>query len=125
MGRAAAVGRLETALQRAAGGRTVACVLLGEAGIGKTRIAEVLEDKAIAAGFRVSWGRCHAFDDVPPLWPFMQAVRSCEALLPAELGAQVLEEPSTRPTGGDSIIAATVNCQQRGTNQLPTIGPRR
>jgi tetratricopeptide (TPR) repeat protein len=33
----------------------------------------------------------------------MQAVRSCEALLPAELGAQVLEEP-TRPSGGDSIV---------------------
>jgi DNA-binding winged helix-turn-helix (wHTH) protein len=106
VGRSAALGRLQSALERAASGRTVACVLLGEAGIGKTRIAEVLEDKALAAGFRVSWGRCHAFDDVPPLWPFMQVVRSCETLLPPDLGVQQLDEreSTTRSSGGDSIV---------------------
>ncbi len=91
VGRTVALGRLHGALSRARTGRGGACALLGEAGIGKTRSAEVLEAQAIAAGFRVSWGRCHVFGDAPPLWPWLQIVRSCESQLPAALIAQPYE----------------------------------
>ncbi|HKP61281.1 MAG TPA: AAA family ATPase [Polyangiales bacterium] len=113
VGRSAAVGRLQAALARARGGRGGLCALLGEAGIGKTRAAEVLEEQALAAGFRVSWGRCHVFGDAPPLWPWLQVVRSCEAQLPAELIEQPFEalmrgaagEPdSDADEGGDSEV---------------------
>jgi DNA-binding winged helix-turn-helix (wHTH) protein/tetratricopeptide (TPR) repeat protein len=91
VGRAAALGRLYAALTRASSGRGSACALLGEAGIGKTRAAEVLELRALEAGFLVSWGRCHVFGDAPSLWPWLQVVRSCESRLPPELAARPFE----------------------------------
>ncbi|MFI5306442.1 MAG: AAA family ATPase [Polyangiales bacterium] len=93
VGRAAVLGRLHAALERTRAGRGTACALLGEAGIGKTRAAEVLEERAQREGFRVSWGRCHALGDAPPLWPWLQIVRSCDPQLPAELRSQALDEP--------------------------------
>jgi DNA-binding winged helix-turn-helix (wHTH) protein/tetratricopeptide (TPR) repeat protein len=91
VGRSVVLGRLTASLQRASSGRGGACALLGEAGIGKTRAAEVLEAQALEAGFRVSWGRCQVFGNAPPLWPWLQVVRSCEAQLPNELGSQPFE----------------------------------
>jgi len=91
VGRSVALGRLQTALQRASSGRGGTCALLGEAGIGKTRAAEVLESRAIDAGFLVSWGRCHVFGDAPPLWPWLQVVRARESQLPTTLASQPFE----------------------------------
>jgi DNA-binding winged helix-turn-helix (wHTH) protein/tetratricopeptide (TPR) repeat protein len=91
VGRSVALGRLHTALTRTSSGRGGTCALLGEAGIGKTRAAEVLESQALEAGFLVSWGRCHVFGDAPPLWPWLQVVRSCEPQLPGELVSQPFE----------------------------------
>lgn len=111
VGRTSVVTRLETALSRAAAGRTVSCALLGEAGIGKTRMAEVLEQSARTAGFLVSWGRCHGFHDVPALWPWLQIVRSCESVLPLELRVraavqaelQTRDAPLTSTWGSTSV----------------------
>ncbi|HEX2678102.1 MAG TPA: AAA family ATPase, partial [Polyangiales bacterium] len=91
VGRDAVLARLQSTLARTCAGRGGACALLGEAGIGKTRAAEVLERHAVASGMRVSWGRCHAFGDAPPLWPFLQVLRGCSAELPVELRAEALE----------------------------------
>jgi DNA-binding winged helix-turn-helix (wHTH) protein/tetratricopeptide (TPR) repeat protein len=91
VGRTVTLGRLQAALTRTAASRGGACALLGEAGIGKTRAAEVLETQALEAGFLVSWGRCHVFGDAPPLWPWLQVVRSSEAQLAQELVSKPLE----------------------------------
>jgi DNA-binding winged helix-turn-helix (wHTH) protein/tetratricopeptide (TPR) repeat protein len=122
VGRSIALNRLQSALARARGGRGGLCALLGEAGIGKTRCAEVLEEQAVAAGFRVSWGRCHVFGDAPPLWPWLQVVRACEAHLPTELIEQPFEalmrgvEAEADPeadTEGDSEVAEGRSSDQR------------
>jgi DNA-binding winged helix-turn-helix (wHTH) protein len=76
VGRNAAIRRLESALESARAGRGGLCALLGEAGIGKTRLAEALEQRALSAGVHVAWGHCHAFGDAPPLWPWSQVLRS-------------------------------------------------
>jgi DNA-binding winged helix-turn-helix (wHTH) protein/tetratricopeptide (TPR) repeat protein len=52
------------------------CALIGEAGIGKTRVAEVLEEAARARGVRTAWARFSASEGAPPLFPFVQALRA-------------------------------------------------
>jgi DNA-binding SARP family transcriptional activator len=56
-------------------GRPRWLTLAGEPGIGKTRLAEAIADRAAAAGVEVSWGRCHEDDDAPAYWPWSQLLR--------------------------------------------------
>ena len=67
----------------AAGGRLVLCT--GEAGIGKTRLAEEAAASAAARGVPVAWGRAADRDSLPPygLWQL------------------VLDEPAVRAAGDD------------------------
>jgi DNA-binding SARP family transcriptional activator len=58
VGRANELGRLDELLYDAAHGRTGWAVLSGEAGIGKSRLAEEFASHAADAEFRVVWGRC-------------------------------------------------------------------
>jgi len=70
------VGRVkeETALREVlelADAGTPSCALLvGEAGIGKTRLVEELATEAAARGFAVAVGRCSSDEGAPPLWPW-------------------------------------------------------
>jgi DNA-binding winged helix-turn-helix (wHTH) protein/predicted ATPase len=52
------------------------CVLSGEAGIGKTRMARTLSELARAHGADVWLGTCEEGRDSPPLWVFQQLLRS-------------------------------------------------
>lgn len=52
------------------------CVLSGEAGIGKTRVACQLADLARTQGADVWMGTCEEGRDSPPLWVFQQVLRS-------------------------------------------------
>jgi DNA-binding SARP family transcriptional activator len=56
-------------------GRMRWMTLVGEAGIGKTRVAEAVADRATAAGLEVAWGRCHDDDAAPAYWPWSQLLR--------------------------------------------------
>ena len=59
---------------RAGSGRLVLCV--GEAGIGKTRLAQEFAGMALATGVAVAWGRCVETEGAPPYWPWRQILRS-------------------------------------------------
>lgn len=109
VGRGSVVGRMNAALDRMRAGRGSAFALLGEAGIGKTRLTEVLCDRAISQGIRVSWGRCHAFGDVPPLWPWLQIVRSCNEALPPELSGEPASDARRRDSELDDESVDTRN----------------
>ena len=50
-------------------------MLVGEAGIGKTRMAEELAAVAKQEGFIVRWGESHEAEGAPPFWPWIQALR--------------------------------------------------
>ena len=70
----------------AGAGRLV--VVLGEPGIGKTRIASALAAAARERGADVAWGRCHEGEGAPIYWPFAQALGSAGlSALAAELRA--------------------------------------
>jgi DNA-binding winged helix-turn-helix (wHTH) protein len=75
VGRFESMQRLENALARTIAGQGGVCVLIGEPGIGKTRLAESLERAARAQNASPVWGRYQPVENAPPLWPFVQALR--------------------------------------------------
>jgi DNA-binding winged helix-turn-helix (wHTH) protein/tetratricopeptide (TPR) repeat protein len=78
IGRRAAMGSLRGALRRAnTEQRGAGYLLLGEAGIGKTRCAEELAGEALAAGTSAWVGRCLEADGTPALWPWIRILREC------------------------------------------------
>jgi hypothetical protein len=80
---------LSQLLERAAGAHPVFASLVGEPGIGKTRLASELTGRARAAGFTVLTGHCSQDDGAPPLWPWVSVLRG----LGAELPSSVSEDP--------------------------------
>ena len=50
-------------------------LLVGEAGIGKTRVIHEFAAQAGERGALVLWGRCHEHAGAPPYWPWVQAIR--------------------------------------------------
>ncbi|GAB3989045.1 hypothetical protein GCM10029978_113070 [Actinoallomurus acanthiterrae] len=65
---------VERRLGEARGGRGGTVLITGEAGIGKTRLAQAAADLAAARGFRVAWGRC-VDGTAPAFWPWTQILR--------------------------------------------------
>ena len=59
---------------RSGTGRLV--LLTGEAGIGKSRLADELAAHAQLRGANVLWGRCWEAGGAPAYWPWVQALRS-------------------------------------------------
>jgi DNA-binding SARP family transcriptional activator len=87
-GRAAAsplVGRhrelalLEAGLEDALAGRGRLFVVVGDAGSGKTHLADELGSVAKQRGCRILWGR--GWEDAPAYWPWTQALRDVDVQL--------------------------------------------
>ena len=95
VGRRAERAELGGALDSALGGQGKLVLVAGEAGIGKTRLAEELGAEARSREARVTWGRCRE-GTAPAYWPWRQALRAYAAGRPpeevaAELGREVAE----------------------------------
>jgi DNA-binding SARP family transcriptional activator len=67
---------LEAGLEDALAGRGRMFLLVGEAGIGKTRLADEFAARAKQRGLLVLWGRCWEAGGAPPYWPWTQALRT-------------------------------------------------
>ncbi|MFN2376720.1 MAG: AAA family ATPase, partial [Candidatus Binatia bacterium] len=126
VGRVAQLTALEEALAAAILGRGGAVVLTGEPGIGKTRLAGELSDRAERRGARVLWARCAADSQAPPYWPFAQILEALygdqdPARLQQRFGAGAddaaqlfLRRLSARAAGdGDEAARAPLSDQQR------------
>ncbi|MFC5176498.1 BTAD domain-containing putative transcriptional regulator [Nocardioides taihuensis] len=81
---------LRSVLDRARGGSFAAAVVVGEPGLGKTRLTDELVEAASAAGVRVGVGRCSQDDGAPPLWPWRAVLEGlgldADATAPADEG---------------------------------------
>jgi hypothetical protein len=76
VGRDAELSALTQALEAAARGDGRLVLVGGDAGIGKTRLAEELAARAAARGVQVHRGACYELEGAPPFWPWLQVVRS-------------------------------------------------
>jgi DNA-binding CsgD family transcriptional regulator/tetratricopeptide (TPR) repeat protein len=76
-GRRKELAGLQTACDSALAGRGNICLLVGEPGIGKTRITEEVASLADAMKFLTARGLCIQGRGTPPLWPWIQILRSC------------------------------------------------
>jgi DNA-binding SARP family transcriptional activator len=76
VGREGELSDLQTALDAALGGRGSLLLIGGEPGIGKSRLAEELSSRALAADAKVLSGRCWEAGGAPAFWPWVQALRA-------------------------------------------------
>ncbi|MDN5918713.1 MAG: AAA family ATPase, partial [Pseudonocardia sp.] len=81
VGREAELAGFAARLESLRAGRGGLVLLSGEAGIGKSRLAETVVELAAGAGVRAAFGRCQETEGAPPFWPWMQ-------LLPAVVGSE-------------------------------------
>jgi hypothetical protein len=75
VGRLAELRVLGAAVARMCEGRGGLVLVSGEAGIGKTRLADELVVRAGERGVRAFWGRAWEGDGAPPFWPWIQVIR--------------------------------------------------
>ena len=74
-GRGNELALLEAGLDDALAGRGRLFVITGDAGSGKTRLADEVASSAKQRGARILWGRGWAGGGAPPYWPWAQALR--------------------------------------------------
>jgi len=111
VGRAA---ELQTLRQSIGTGRLV--LLCGEAGIGKTRIAEELAQEADAGATAVHWGRCWEGEGAPAFWPWTQIIRA--HLRTADPGA--LRKHRDDPVARLATLAPEIDDRATPTHVPPT-----
>jgi DNA-binding SARP family transcriptional activator/predicted ATPase len=75
-GRQQELGRLRQLLTQAAQGQGHVTTVVGEAGIGKTRLVAALAGEALSLECRVLLGRCHESDAILPFGPWVDACRA-------------------------------------------------
>jgi DNA-binding winged helix-turn-helix (wHTH) protein len=75
VGRRREVAELRDALNSARGGRRQVCLISGEPGIGKSRLAEEFCLVASNLGALCVTARCVEADGAPPFWPWTQVMR--------------------------------------------------
>jgi AAA ATPase domain len=76
VGRASAVAALDRAVREAAAGRGGLVLITGEAGIGKTALAQDVAGRAAECGALVLWGSCREGPGVPGFWPWVEVLRA-------------------------------------------------
>ena len=76
VGRERELGELLAGFADTAAGTGRLFMVVGEPGIGKTRLALELAAHAAVRGGRILWGRCWEGGGAPAYWPWVQAIRT-------------------------------------------------
>jgi tetratricopeptide (TPR) repeat protein len=100
LGREHELTQLARSLDAAARGRGSIHLVIGEPGIGKTRLADEVTSLAAARNVAVAWGRAWETGGAPPFYPWIEVL---EALGGSEAGAPTLDAHG--PARGESASA--------------------
>lgn len=100
VGRRGELEALTGTLDEATAGIPQFAAVVGEPGMGKSRLTEELATVATALGVRVLLGRCSQDEGAPPLWPWASVLAGLGRSLPVESGTQ---DESTRFRAWDDI----------------------
>ncbi len=76
VGRDRELAVLDESLAAALDGQPTIMLCRGEPGIGKTRLAEELAERARTHGVPAVWGRAVDAEGAPPFWPWRQLLRT-------------------------------------------------
>jgi hypothetical protein len=87
VGRGRELEGLDRMLDVAASGRGGLRVIYGAPGIGKTRLADEVAERATGRGFAVAWGRAWETGGAPAYWPWIEALGALGVDLPAPVAA--------------------------------------
>ncbi|MET0343724.1 MAG: AAA family ATPase [Polyangiales bacterium] len=90
VGRAGPLADLRRGVADAHLGRGRMYTLIGEAGIGKTRLVSALTDELVGTPSNVAWGFCRESGSTPPLYPWLQLLRKLFATAPDEVWDKTL-----------------------------------
>jgi DNA-binding SARP family transcriptional activator len=120
VGRDAELQALEGLLEQAESGLPHFAVLVGDAGIGKTRLVAELAAVAQERGFLVLSSRCSSDEGAPPLWPWVGVLRTLGRVQPETVGPspeRLLEPSEDGPADRfrlfDQVLAAIAHAAQR------------
>ena len=84
VGRRRELAELRASFKDAVAGRGRFFLVVGESGIGKTRLVEEVAREAAESGGVALWGRCWEGAGAPPYWPWIQVLRGCLRSIGAE-----------------------------------------
>lgn len=76
VGRQRELEQLGSALHFALGGRGALVLVVGEPGVGKTRLVQEFAGQAVSYGVCTLWGSCRQERGMPPYWPWIEVIRS-------------------------------------------------
>ena len=124
VGRRGELQLVHDALGGALAGRGRVVMLSGEAGIGKTRLAQEAATLAVRRGMLALWGRCLEEPGAPPFLPWTRAMQAClracrDERLPALLGrdaaaaVEIAPELANRLPPGTAVPAIGEGDQAR------------
>ena len=102
VGREEPLGRVRHLLEQLDSGRQVV-TLLGEPGIGKTRLVQETLRLAAERGITGVVGQCHQGDVAPALWPWAQVVRALAGDDPDPLLLPLLDDGVPADTGSGTL----------------------
>ncbi len=80
IGREPELVRLRQAMEEARKGRGQTIAILGEAGIGKSRVIQEITTSAVQRGSRVLLGRCYETEQILPFGPWVDAIRTGQVI---------------------------------------------
>jgi tetratricopeptide (TPR) repeat protein len=114
IGREREIGLLEAGFREAAAGHGRALGIVGEPGIGKTRLVEEFTRRLDSSQDRVLWGRCPEGGGAPAYWPWRQAL--APLLEPNSPGATAKTIPTDPQL--QTVLAVISGQRRRGAGDL-------
>jgi DNA-binding SARP family transcriptional activator len=132
VGRDAELAKLRGLLDRAGTGVAALGLVVGEAGIGKSRIVDELAVEAEARGFAVAVGRGSQDEAAPPLWPWTTILRALGEEVPVPPAderegdgfrlREVLADTLLEVAGSRPVLVVLEDLHWADTASLRTLG---